>query len=69
MPKMSGDRAIKYIQAIRQDTPVIVTSGHAEDDMQTLFKGYEHITQFIQKPYAPSALENAVRQAELSVVR
>ncbi len=64
MPKMGGDRAMKYIRAIRKDTPVIVTSGHAAEDMQTLFKDFD-VAQFIQKPYEPKALENVVRQVSL----
>jgi len=62
MPKMNGDKAIEFIRKIRVDIPVVLASGHAEEDVQQLFAD-TGIDCFIQKPYAQETLQRALHDA------
>jgi len=62
MPKMNGDKAIEFIRKIRNDIPVVLTSGHAQEDVEQLFSG-TGVDCFIQKPYAQETLQQALHDA------
>jgi PAS domain S-box-containing protein len=58
MPNMSGRQAFEAIRQIDPAVPVLFASGHPLTDV-TMGAG----TAFLQKPYTPSSLSNAVRTA------
>ena len=55
MPNMSGPEALKAIQEIIPDTPVIIASGFNDDDVLTGFQD-SRIAGVLQKPYSADAL-------------
>jgi len=58
MPGLSGEETLKRIQAIRPDTPVVVSSGFSETDARAKFGGA--ISAFLQKPYTAKQLGAAI---------
>ncbi len=61
LPKEGGNEILPKMLKIRPDTKVLVTSGYSEDVAMQSFKGLP-VSGFIQKPYAPHALSEKVRQ-------
>jgi len=62
MPRMSGDEALREMQRVRPEVRVVVSSGYSEQEALYRFDG-AGCFGFVQKPYEPSTLINAVRQA------
>jgi PAS domain S-box-containing protein len=63
MPRMSGVEALREIRRIRQDVPVILSSGYSEEDAADHFRfGEDEMSGFIQKPYAAAGLVDKLRE-------
>jgi signal transduction histidine kinase/CheY-like chemotaxis protein len=60
MPRMDGSEACLEIQRIREDVPVILSSGYEESELSERFDGYG-VAAFIQKPYQPSKLRGVLQ--------
>lgn len=62
MPSIGGEETLERIAAIRPDVRVIVSSGLDTSEVSLRFK---HVKPagFLQKPYKPAALIEAVRSA------
>ena len=50
MPHLSGDEVFREIRRIRDDIPVIISSGFSRKDVMHRFAG-KHLAGFLQKPY------------------
>ncbi len=50
MPHLSGDEVYREIRRIRNDVPVIISSGFSRKDVMPRFAG-KHLAGFLQKPY------------------
>ena len=61
MPRMNGEEAFQEIRRIRSDARVILTSGHAEQEIINRFKG-KGLAGFIQKPYKLQPLIDKIRE-------
>ena len=60
MPGMSGEETFRELRSIREDIPIIVSSGYSEDRVaETL--GEEGLYGFIQKPYEMARLAEVLR--------
>lgn len=57
MPVMNGDKAFVLIREIRDDVPIVVSTGYAEAMTRALFKAGATV-EFIQKPYTASQLRD-----------
>jgi two-component system, cell cycle sensor histidine kinase and response regulator CckA len=55
MPGMSGEEVFSAIHALREDIPVILSSGYQEEDVSGRFSG-PRPQGFIHKPYRPAEL-------------
>jgi len=55
MPVMSGKESFQRIHAIRDDVPVVLSSGYTRQDAVSRFSG-DAPAAFIQKPYSPREL-------------
>ncbi len=62
MPRMDGVETARRMRALDPDIPLILSSGYPEADALARF-GALGIAHFLQKPYEPSALADAVRVA------
>lgn len=62
MPKLSGDEVHKEIRTVRQDVPVILMSGYAEQEVRDRFERTE-LTGILQKPVPASDIVTTVRKA------
>ncbi len=60
MPEMSGREVFDHLQEMQPDLPALFTSGYSENAIHTDFILNEGL-RFLQKPYAPNALLEAVR--------
>jgi CheY-like chemotaxis protein/two-component sensor histidine kinase len=65
MPRMTGDEAMHELRAIRRSARVILTSGYAESESTRRFAD-RHLAGFLQKPYTPRDLIDAIGKAALS---
>jgi len=62
LPQMPGQDVYRELRRIREDVPIIFSSGF-EPTAVTEFAGAEHyLTDFIQKPYQPATLVDKIRQ-------
>ncbi len=61
MPRLDGREALREIRAIRSDACVLLTSGYSEAEAAHVIAG-ESGVGFIQKPYAPRALVQKVKE-------
>jgi len=61
MPQMDGEETFQELRAIRQEVPVILSSGYAEQDATQKFSG-KGLSGFIQKPYELDALGAVLRR-------
>ena len=62
MPGMNGEETAARLQSIRAGVPIILSSGYAERDLAGRFAG-RGLAGFLQKPYAPAALGEAIARA------
>jgi PAS domain S-box-containing protein len=60
MPVMDGRETLRALREVRPGLPVLLSSGYAEAD---LAGDGERWTGFVQKPYTPSALAEAIEAA------
>ncbi len=61
MPKMDGREALGRMRAVRENVPVIITSGYTEEEASARFD--DDATVFVQKPFSPIELVGAVRSS------
>jgi CheY-like chemotaxis protein len=61
MPHMDGEECFREIRRIRQDVPVILSSGYNEQDVVNRFAG-KGLAGFIQKPYRTVELVEKLRE-------
>ncbi len=62
MPRMDGVETARRMRSVDPDVPLILSSGYPETDALKRF-GALGIARFLQKPYAPRRLAEAVREA------
>jgi PAS domain S-box-containing protein len=62
MPKWSGEDTFRRIRMIRDNVPVILSSGYSDSEAQSRFTG-KGLAGFIAKPYTAAQLGEAVKQA------
>ena len=62
MPGISGVDVFRGIKRMRPDLPIVVTSGYSRQQMAARF-GSDDVDGFIQKPFLPAALVEAMRAA------
>ena len=60
MPRMGGKEAFEEIRNIRDDIPVIISSGYSEKELEERFPDKKP-AGFIQKPYRAAVLEEKLR--------
>lgn len=63
MPRMNGEETFQEIRKIRDDLPVILSSGFSEQDVPKSFQDASSLAGFVQKPYTSSALLKTIRHA------
>ena len=61
MPNMDGEEALRAIHAIRPEMPVIVSSGHSEQETLERFNGLR-VAGYLQKPYMAARMLKVVRK-------
>ena len=59
MPHLSGDEVYREIRRIRDDVPVIISSGFSRKDVMHRFAG-KHLAGFLQKPYRLQDLSDVI---------
>ncbi len=59
MPDLGGREVLREIRKIRQQIPVVVSSGHPQSEMDRYF-GQDRPSSFLSKPYKPDELAAAV---------
>jgi len=62
MPQMDGEESLAALREIREDIPVILSSGYTEQEFETRFAG-KNVAGFIQKPYRTEDLRAKLREA------
>jgi two-component system CheB/CheR fusion protein len=62
MPGMTGEDVLRRIREIRQDVPVVLSSGYAEKEAVQRFEDFG-LAGFLQKPYTATALAKRIKQA------
>ena len=62
MPVMGGEEALRRIQSVRSDVPVVLTSGFNEQEAVRRFAG-KRLAGFLQKPFTSQQLAQAIRNA------
>jgi two-component system CheB/CheR fusion protein len=62
MPVMDGEEALRRIQEIRPDVPVVLSSGYTESEAMRRFR-HRGLAGFLQKPYTATALARKIKQA------
>ncbi|MDT7043139.1 hybrid sensor histidine kinase/response regulator [Candidatus Nitronereus thalassa] len=60
MPRMNGEELFSEIQQIRQDIPVVLSSGYSEEEAVRQFTG-KSFNAFIQKPYQIDSLIEKIK--------
>ena len=60
MPHMSGEETLTALRNIREDIPVLLSSGYSEQLVQNRFAD-KSISGFIKKPYTPQKLASVLR--------
>jgi CheY-like chemotaxis protein len=61
MPGCSGEEAYRRMRMIREDVPVILSSGYSDTEAQSRFRG-KPLAGFINKPYTAAALGELVKR-------
>jgi nitrogen-specific signal transduction histidine kinase/CheY-like chemotaxis protein len=62
MPAMTGEETATELQRIRPGVPIILSSGYSEQEVAGRFAG-KGLAGFLQKPYEPAALTEALLRA------
>ena len=62
MPRMDGEATFRELRRIREDVPVLMSSGYSEQDVTQRFAG-KGLAGVIQKPYQSEALIAKLREA------
>ncbi len=62
MPHMDGEETFRRLKTMDPDVRVIICSGYSESHIKDRFAG-KNVCGFLQKPYMPDALLQAVRRA------
>ncbi|MFK8026596.1 MAG: ATP-binding protein [Gammaproteobacteria bacterium] len=62
MPKLSGDEVYRKIKAVKEDVPIILMSGYAEQEILNQFSGFEDV-KILHKPVPASDIVTAIRDA------
>ncbi len=62
MPRMNGIETMRALRAIRPSLPVLMTSGHAEEDSVQRVIRESELAAFIQKPYRYGELLGKIKQ-------
>ena len=62
MPGMTGEEVLRRIREIRQDLPVVLSSGYTESEAVKRFENLG-LAGFLQKPYTATALAKRIKQA------
>ena len=62
MPVMSGEDALRHIQEVRPDVPVLLTSGYSEGEAMQRFRDRK-LAGFLQKPYTATILARRLKKA------
>ena len=66
MPRMNGVAALAVMRIMRQEVPVILSSGLPPEDIRERLAGAS-ATATLHKPYSPDDLVNALRESRLPV--
>jgi len=61
MPRLDGQGCFRELRQINPDVQVILSSGYNEQDATGRFSG-KGLAGFVQKPYHPDDLRDAMRQ-------
>lgn len=62
MPRTNGDEVVAQMRGLREDVPVVLSSGYSE--AESLWKFVDRgASEFLQKPYGKAELAAAVRAA------
>ncbi len=62
MPELDGEECFRELRRIREDVPVVLSSGYDEQELTSRFVG-QGLAGFIQKPYELDTLAEKLRQA------
>ncbi len=62
MPRLSGDEVYRDLRAIREDIPIVVMSGYAEEEVLRKFEGAT-LAGVLQKPFPSVDMLEAIRSA------
>jgi PAS domain S-box-containing protein len=62
MPTMGGDKAFPLLRAIRSDVPIVISTGYSQVTTELL--GTDKASGFIQKPYTPAQLCEAIARVQ-----
>ena len=68
MPVMSGEEALVRLKSIREDIPVVLSSGYNEADATRRFTG-KGLAGFVQKPYTAACLAEKMKIVFESIPR
>ncbi|MDQ6963795.1 MAG: response regulator, partial [Mariprofundales bacterium] len=61
MPGMDGEVCFQELRAIRDDIPVVISSGYAEQDIYQTF-GEDMLAGFLHKPFNPAKLQAMIQK-------
>ncbi|RMH51594.1 MAG: PAS domain-containing sensor histidine kinase [Zetaproteobacteria bacterium] len=61
MPNMDGSECFRQLRAIRDDVPVVVTSGYSEEEVLRSFEEGA-LADFVHKPFDPERLQQVMRR-------
>lgn len=61
MPRMGGREAFDELRRLKDDVPIILSSGYTEEDVAQRF-GPEGLARFLRKPYRSTALIEKLRE-------
>jgi PAS domain S-box-containing protein len=62
MPIMGGEEMLEHLRKIREDIPVVLSSGYSELEALRRFRS-RGLAAFLQKPYTATALARKLKQA------
>ncbi len=60
MPRMDGEETLEALREKQPDLPVLMTTGYSQDHVKRLFGDMPQVS-FIDKPFKPQSLVNAIR--------
>lgn len=61
MPEMGGDEVLRHVWLLREEMPVVLTSGYSSEEFEDRF-GDDSGVFFLAKPFTPDDILQAVRQ-------